>query len=264
VQAHKGAAVLLARRAGASPREATIDSKGPLSSVNALAENLRRAQDQVAEALAASGRTGEKVHIIGVSKYVDAELTRQLVEAGCRMLGESRPQSLWQKHAALADLGPIEWHMIGHLQRNKVARTLPLIDWLHSLDSLRLAETLNSEAAKLGKPIKVLIEVNATQDASKTGLGPSEVPALMESLLKLPALQIRGLMTMSTEHASRDQILREFTSVRELRDRLQQQCGTAVQLDQLSMGMSSDFPLAIAAGATMVRLGSVLWEGVAP
>ena len=216
----------------------------------------------MAEALSTSGRANETVRIIGVCKYVDAELTRQLVAVGCRDLGESRPQSLWHKHAALADLGPIQWHMIGHLQRNKVARTLPMIDWLHSLDSLRLAETVSSEAMKLSQPLKVLIEVNATQDATKTGLSPSEVPELLEHLLKLPALHIRGLMSMSTEHASRDQILREFMSVRELRDRLQQHYGTAVQLSELSMGMSSDFDIAIAAGATMVRLGSILWEGV--
>lgn len=233
----------------------------------ALERNYRRAVEQVGEALAACGRQGEAVRIIGVTKYVDVELTRRLVEAGCRILGESRPQSLWAKHAALSDLntderGAIEWHLIGHLQRNKAARTVPLIDWLHSLDSLRLAETLNSEAVKLGRPLKVLLEVNATEDASKTGLPPAEAPALMERLLQLPGLRVRGLMAMSTEQASADQALREFTSVRELRDSLQQQFGAAVDLSELSMGMSGDFAAGIAAGATMVRLGSILFEGV--
>lgn len=235
--------------------------------VGALERNYRRVVEQVDEALAACGRQGENVRIIGVSKYVDVERTRQLVLAGCRILGESRPQTLWQKHAALSDLnsaelGNIEWHLIGHLQRNKAARTVPLIDWLHSLDSLRLAETLNSEAIKLGRPLKVLLEVNMSEDASKTGLPPAEAPPLMERLLQLPGLQVRGLMAMSTEHASAEQALREFMSVRELRDRLQQQFGTAVDLDELSLGMSGDFAAGIAAGATMVRLGSILWEGI--
>jgi pyridoxal phosphate enzyme (YggS family) len=152
--------------------------------------------------------------------------------------------------------------MIGHLQRNKVTRTLPLIDWLHSLDSLRLAEALNSEALRQHRRLKVLVEVNATEDASKTGLPPAEVPPLLDRLVQLPGLDIRGLMAMSTENASSDQILREFMSVRELRDRLQAQYGEAIDLGELSMGMSSDFALGIAAGATMVRLGSILWEGV--
>lgn len=230
--------------------------------MNTVVQNFQRAREQVAEALAANGRAADSVRIIGVTKYVDDAQTRQLVEAGCRTLGESRPQALWHKHAALADAGPIEWHMIGHLQRNKVARTLPLIDWLHSLDSLRLAEALNSEALRQHRRLKVLVEVNATEDASKTGLPPAEVPPLLDRLVQLPGLDIRGLMAMSTENASSDQILREFMSVRELRDRLQAQYGEAIDLGELSMGMSSDFALGIAAGATMVRLGSILWEGV--
>ena len=226
-----------------------------------IADNYRSAQQQVAAALAASGRQAESVRIIGVSKYVDAELTRQLVEAGCRILGESRPQALWHKHAELADVGPIEWHMIGHLQRNKAARTVPIIDWLHSLDSLRLAETLNSEARKIDKRLKVLIEVNPTKDDTKTGLLASDVPTLLDALSNMPALEVRGLMAMSSEQAADDQIKREFASVRELRDRLQQRCGDDFDLSQLSMGMSHDFAIAIAAGATMVRIGSMLWSG---
>ena len=230
--------------------------------VTLIEENFRRAQQQVAEALTASGRQGESVRIIGVSKYVDADQTKQLVEAGCRILGESRPQALWHKHTQLTDAGPIEWHMIGHLQRNKVARTVGLIQWLHSLDSSRLAESLNNEAAKIGQTLIVLLEVNVTQDASKTGLLPSDVPALLEVLTKLRSLEVRGLMAMSTEHASDDQIKREFESVRELRDRLQMQWTDAFHLSELSMGMSHDFAIAIAAGATMVRLGSILRSGV--
>lgn len=231
--------------------------------MNRIEENFRRASQQVAEALLACGRPADSVRIIGVTKYVDVELTRQLVDAGCRDLGESRPQTLWRKHAELNAAGPIEWHMIGHLQRNKVARTVPLVDWVHSIDSLRLAETLSSEVQKIGKSLSVLVEVNATQDATKTGLPPGEVPELTERLLELPGLRLRGLMAMSTEHATDDQIMNEFTTVRELRDRLQDRCGNAAQLSELSMGMSGDFALGIAAGATMVRLGSILWEGVA-
>jgi pyridoxal phosphate enzyme (YggS family) len=249
------------------------------ASASVLERNYRRAVELVRETLVDCGRPQDAVRIIGVTKYVDVQRTRQLVEAGCRILGESRPQALWQKHAALSEpqlasdrtsenansavpAGQIEWHLIGHLQRNKAARTVPLIDWLHSLDSLRLAETLSSEASKLGRPLKVLVEVNATEDTSKTGLAPTDLAPLMERLLELPGLQVRGLMAMSTEHASADQALREFTSICQLRDRLQQQFGAAVDLRERSMGMSGDFVAGIQAGATMVRLGSILWEGV--
>lgn len=230
--------------------------------MNALGQNLHRAQLEVAAALQACSRAADSVRIVGVTKYVDDQWTEQLVRAGCRILGESRPQTLWQKHAALAGCGPIEWHMIGHLQRNKAARTVPLIDWLHSLDSLRLAETLNSEARKCGKKLKVLIEVNATQDAGKTGIAPDDVQPLLEKLLPMDSLEVRGLMAMSTDGATDDQVLREFTTVRLLRDRLQGQYTDALDLGELSMGMSSDFAIGIAAGATMVRLGSTLWQGV--
>ncbi|MCC6511978.1 MAG: YggS family pyridoxal phosphate-dependent enzyme [Pirellulaceae bacterium] len=243
-----------------------------------LQRNIERARYQVNEALVAAGRPANSVRIVAVSKYVDAQLTWQLVQAGCHELGESRPQSIWQKHQALNELAtaastsnstssstqPIQWHMIGHLQRNKAARTIPLIQWLHSLDSLRLAETVSSEAVKLGKPLKVLIEINATEDQSKTGLPASEVPGLLERLLLLPGLEIRGLMAMSTEGAAPEQALREFHAVRELRDQLQTQFGQACQLNELSLGMSGDFAQGIAAGATMVRLGSLLWEGIIP
>lgn len=246
-----------------------------------LQRNLQRAQTQIAEALEACGRGSQPVRLVAVSKYANVDLTRQLVRAGCRALGESRPQSLWEKHAALVGINSatsvgrqavndeggstsdeIEWHMIGHLQRNKAARTVALIDWLHSLDSLRLAETLNIEAAKRAQPLKVLVEVNASQDANKTGLPRAEVPALIERLLAMPALQVRGLMAMSTEPAPTDQALREFNAVRELRDSLSQQFAPELDLRELSMGMSNDFAAGIAAGATMVRLGSLLWEGV--
>lgn len=232
--------------------------------MNAVEQNFRRALEQVAEAIEKCGRHKDSVRVIGVTKYVSEDLTRQLVLAGCRDLGESRPQSLWQKHASIADShsGPhqLSWHLIGHLQRNKVAKTIPLIDWLHSLDSLRLAQTVHLESLKRTEPLNVLVEVNVSSDASKTGLQASQVPKLMEDLLHLDGFKIRGLMAMSTENATQDQALREFTQVRQLRDQLQSQFGSAIDLSELSMGMSGDFLAAIAAGSTMVRLGSILWK----
>lgn len=239
-----------------------------------LRQNLERVLEQVEQARVAAARPPDSIRLIGVSKYVDAALTWQLVEAGCSELGESRPQSIWQKHQSFVDseamdrhadsppLSQVHWHMIGHLQRNKVARTLPLIEWLHSLDSVRLAEAINVEALKQSKRLKCLLEVNATEDLTKTGLPPEQAGQVLEHVLTLPGIEVRGLMSMSTEGAAADQARREFESVRALRDRLQSRLGSACQLDELSMGMSGDFPQAIAAGATMIRVGSSLWSGL--
>ncbi len=245
-------------------------SSGNHSVQERLQQNRAKVQEQVAEALALAGRSADSVMMVAVSKYVNADLTWQLVEAGCMELGESRPQSIWQKHESFVDrcsstdspMVGLHWHMIGHLQRNKVARTLPLIEWLHSLDSLRLAEAISAEAVKQSRRLKCLLEVNATQDTTKTGLPLDEARQVLEQILALPGIEVRGLMSMSTENAPPDQALREFESVRVLRDQLQTQFGSACQLTELSMGMSGDFPQAIAAGATMIRVGSLLWEGI--
>ena len=235
-----------------------------------LQQNIGSVLEQVDAALSAAGRAAGSVRVIAVSKYVNAALTWQLVEAGCLELGESRPQVIWQKHQSFIDehadataLQSVSWHMIGHMQRNKVARTLPLISWLHSLDSLRLAEAMSAEAVKQSLSIQCLLEVNATSDATKTGLPLKQAAPALEQILSLPGIKICGLMSMSTEGSEADQARREFESVRLLRDELQTQFGSACALQELSMGMSGDFPQAIAAGATMIRVGSLLWRDIA-
>lgn len=238
-----------------------------------IAENWRRVQSEVAAAAADAGRDPNEVLIIGVSKYVDIDLTTQLVEAGCAVLGENRPQNLWNKADLLkAAHREVQWHLIGHLQRNKIRRTLPYLSWLHSLDSLRLAEALNTELATANanaastttpsRRLNVLLEVNMTQDATKTGMMASEVPAVVDKLLELQYLQLSGLMAMSSRESGGDETRREFAAVQQLRSELQTRVGDAARLDQLSMGMSGDYREAIAEGATMVRIGSSLWHNI--
>lgn len=228
-----------------------------------IAENWQRVNAEVADAAAKAGRSAADVMLVGVTKYVDVDLTAQLFDAGCNSLGENRPQNLWGKADQFAQQGrKATWHLIGHLQRNKIRRTLPHIDWLHSLDSLRLAQALSAEAGASGIELKVLLEVNVTQDLSKTGLPRTELVDVAEQLLALPNLQLRGLMAMCSLESASDVARREFAEVREIRDNLQTQFGSQVQLDQLSMGMSGDFHEAIAEGSTMVRIGSSLFAGV--
>jgi pyridoxal phosphate enzyme (YggS family) len=236
-----------------------------------IAENLAAVRGRIAAAAARSGRAADAITLLAVTKYVSAEIVRLLVEAGCRELGESRPQELWDKAAALADL-PVRWHMVGHLQRNKVRRTLPLVAMIHSIDSPRLLEAVEHELA--GAPddparqsrgdgrLPVLLEVNTSGEAAKGGFAPDGVERLLEELSSYPHLSVRGLMCMAALEGGLDEARRDFAALRELRDRLRSGCPPGVTLDELSMGMSGDFPVAIEEGATIVRVGSALFEGV--
>jgi len=228
-----------------------------------IRENLTRVQTAIAEATARAGRATEAVKLVGVTKYVGSEIVRALVDAGLSVLAESRPQQLWDKAASLADL-PIRWHQIGHLQRNKVRRTLPIIAMVESVDSIRLAAAINQVAGELELCVPVLLEVNISAETAKHGFAPAEVQAALPSLAEMNHLEVRGLMAMAGLEADVDGARRQFAAVRTLRDRLQTDCDARIDLRELSMGMSADFEIAIEEGATVVRVGSALFEGVLP
>ncbi len=232
-----------------------------------LCSNLAAVRGRIAEACRRAGRRIGDVTLVGVTKYVSADLATQLAEAGCHDLAESRPQALWAKADALAALVPApRWHLVGHLQRNKVRRTLPVLTLLHSLDSRRLLETLDAEARPTGRPCEVLVEVNLAGDPERTGLPPDQVAPLLEAAAACTHVRVRGLMGMASVPEGREAAAtsrRQFAGLRELRDRLRSIVSPPVSLDELSMGMSEDFEEAILEGATLVRVGSALWEGVA-
>lgn len=227
-----------------------------------LAENLETVRRRIAEAARRAGRDPAQVRLVAVTKYVSAETVRRLVEAGCRALGESRPQQLWAKAAALADL-PIEWHLVGHLQRNKVLRTLPLAAWIHSVDSVRLLETIDRAAAELALRPKVLLEVHISGEATKQGFAAEELEGVVAEAARFAHVEVRGLMGMAGLEGGLDAARRQFARLRALRDRLRQVCPSSIELAELSMGMSGDYEAAIAEGATLVRVGSALFEGIA-
>lgn len=227
-----------------------------------IAENWRRLVDSVHAAAIAAGRSPESVRIVGVSKYVDVATTRLLVAAGCHDLGESRPQSLWTKAAEVIEPN-LRWHMIGHLQRNKVRRTLPIAALIHSIDSVRLAETIDAEAEVSGRVVQGLLEVNISGDQAKHGFAAEAVPEALDAISRLPHLHIRGLMAMAAEEGDSAAARRNFEDLRELRDSLVEcRLPEHLSLNELSMGMSGDFVEAIAAGATLLRIGSRLFEGL--
>lgn len=216
---------------------------------------------QVADTLKRTGRPLDAVQVIGVTKYVDVKLTEYLVNAGCHRLAESRPQALWAKSAALADQ-KIDWHLIGHLQRNKAKKTVQMLSTMHSLDSDRLLRQIESDLDPRTSPLQLLLEVNISGDVSKTGISIADAELLLTHWMDRdhrPAnMEIAGLMGMGSLTGSSDTTRREFSLLRELRDTWSSRFG--LPLTELSMGMSDDFEIAIEEGSTMVRIGSLLFQ----
>jgi pyridoxal phosphate enzyme (YggS family) len=225
-----------------------------------LEQRLAAAGERIAAACRRAGRTREQVTLVAVTKTVSPEVAALLPELGVLDLGENRPQELWRKAAALP--ASVRWHLIGHLQRNKVARTLPLVHRVHSADSVRLLRAIEDDLVKRNATLDVLLEVNASDEASKHGFAPADVPGLAPELAALRNVRVAGLMTMAAYEADAERCRPTFAALRKLRDDLQRLVAARHTLEHLSMGMSNDFEVAIEEGATLVRLGSVLFEGL--
>ena len=226
-----------------------------------LADNLALVQQRIADAALRSGRKADDVLLVAVTKYVGLEIIEPLIDAGASVLGESRPQQFWPKAEALAD-SPIHWHMIGQLQRNKIRRTLPLVELVHSAESLRLVEAIDRIAGELSLRTPILLEVNISGNEAKHGFSPADLEGNLTDFEAFPNVEIRGLMCMAGLGTDADGARGDFAALRELRDRLRGNCPPGVSLDELSMGMSGDYEAAIEEGATIVRVGSALYEGI--
>jgi pyridoxal phosphate enzyme (YggS family) len=225
-----------------------------------LKSNLETIRTQIAAAALDAGRHADEVTLVAVTKYVEPDTARALVDLGCFDLGESRPQQLWEKAEALQDL-PVRWHQIGHMQRNKLRRSLPLIHLLHAGDSMRLLQSVDKEAEQSKQCVNVLLEVNVSGDSTKHGFSPSELKENLDEILALENLKVNGLMTMAARDGGAAVAAANFQTLVSLRDELFE-LKPELNLPELSMGMSGDFEAAIAAGATLVRVGSALFEGV--
>jgi pyridoxal phosphate enzyme (YggS family) len=226
-----------------------------------IADNLAKVRERIDSAAVSVGRDPSEVKLVAVSKYVGVVETAALLDAGCHCLGESRPQQIWDK-AVAPELANAEWHLIGHLQRNKVRRTLPLVNLIHSIDSLRLLETIDSIASEVNLTSQVLLEVNCSGDESKDGMSTNELQSVLAKASDLSNVKICGLMTMATLNGGEKIAERNFSTLREIRDDVQRECPSEAVLAELSMGMSQDFEAAIRQGATVVRVGSLLFEGL--
>ena len=221
-----------------------------------LAEILADVKARIAAACARSGRNPEDVEIIAVTKTHGAEVVQEAWENGLATVGENKVQeAAWKKPASVS--GP-SWHLIGHLQGNKVRPALELFDFIHSVDSVKLADRINAIADDIGAQPHILLEVNVSGEKSKSGMKPEEVePTLRHILEACPRLTVEGLMTMAPFAEDPEEARPYFRRLRELRDDLEQRL--AVGLPRLSMGMSGDYEVAVEEGATWVRLGTVLF-----
>ncbi len=226
-----------------------------------LSENLHSVEQRISEAARRSGRGRDDITLVAITKYVDSNIAASLHAAGCQHLGESRPQELWEKADQLTGL-PIVWHLVGHLQRNKVRRTLDYTSRIHSVDSLRLIKAIEKNAKELNHDVSILLEVNVSGESAKHGFDAESIDTTFDFLSTAEHIKVRGLMCMAGWGVDQQLVRQQFTILRQLRDRLINQVPENVTLDDLSMGMSGDFEIAIEEGATIVRIGSVLFEGI--
>lgn len=227
-----------------------------------IEDNVRRVQERI-EAARRRRAGAEPVTLVAVTKGRAPELIRRAIAAGISEIGENRVQEAKAKWPALESAfagGGVRRHMVGHLQRNKVGTALEFFDMVQSVDSLRLARKISGHAGLSGGRVPVLLQVNGGSEETKFGFAPEEVEAVVPEIAELPGLALAGLMTLAPEAAPEATLRGLFADLRQRFDRLSDSF-PALSLRHLSMGMSSDFEIAVEEGATMVRIGSALFEG---
>lgn len=214
-----------------------------------IARNLHDVERRIAQAAQRAGRAPAEITIVAVTKGLTAQAIEAALEAGIRHIGENRVQEAREKIARLSNLQPCPtWHMVGHLQTNKVKTAVEIFDIIHSIDSLRLAEALSGRARNT---VPVLLQVNISGEEPKSGFSEAELPKAAEDVARLPMLKVKGLMTIAPLVSDPEEVRPIFRRLRELRDYL--------GLEHLSMGMSDDFEVAVGEGATMVRIGRAIF-----
>ena len=230
--------------------------------MSVIAANLQAVNHDIAAAAQQAGRAPSDVMLLAVSKTVSAARVREAVAAGQRAFGENYVQEGVEKIAALDDLrGQLQWHFIGPLQSNKTRPVAEQFDWVHAIDRLRIAERLSAQRPAGLPPLQVCIQVNISDEDTKSGVAPAEVPALAQAIAQLPNLRLRGLMVIPTPHADPEQRRPSFRRAKALFDALAAQFAG---VDTLSMGMSDDFAIAVAEGSTLVRIGTALFGARPP
>lgn len=258
------------QRTGALPGAARRDILRSMAATkNKIAGNLARVRDNVAAACARVGRDPGEVGIVAVTKAVDFDTVRNALDAGLTELGENRAQQLASRAEEMAAYlqrrrnalpAPVRWHMVGHLQRNKVRHVLGVADMIHSVDSLRLAEEINNRAENAGRAVDVLLQVNCSQETQKSGCAVGAATHLAELICTLKSLRLLGLMTMAPLVDDPEGARPAFVRLRELFEEMRHEKIGGQRLRHLSMGMTQDYTVAVEEGATILRIGTALFE----
>ena len=222
-----------------------------------VTESYKAVDRRVCEAAARAGRDRQEIVLIAVSKTKPVELVLELADAGVKDFGENHAQELVQKYDVIHE--GINWHFIGHLQRNKVKYVVGRACLIHSVSSMRLAEEINKESLKKGVVSDILMEVNIADEETKSGISEEEAEALLRQISTLPALRVKGLMAIAPPVEDPEENRRYFRQMRELKEKFRTLGLPHVDLTELSMGMTGDFEVAIEEGATMVRVGTAIF-----
>lgn len=223
-----------------------------------MKERLARIRKRIADAAVACGRDPESVRLVAVSKTMDAGRVARAIDAGAAILGENYIQEARDKFNALYDR-PVVWHFIGHLQSNKAKYAVRMFDLIHSVDSLKLARALDKEARKNDKAQDILVQVNISREETKSGIGETGAVELVTQIAGLENIRVKGLMTMPPFFDAPEQARPYFRQLARLRDRIVEANIPGVCMQELSMGMTGDFEVAIAEGATLVRIGTAIF-----
>jgi pyridoxal phosphate enzyme (YggS family) len=223
-----------------------------------LKQRLEQIRLRIRQAAESCNRDADSVRLVAVSKTIAADIVKEAIEAGVTILGENYVQEARDKFKALAQY-PVSWHFIGHLQSNKARHAVRLFDLIHSVDSLKLAHELDKHAGKLEKIQQILVQVNISAEDTKSGISTDEAPRLIAEISRLKNLAVKGLMTMPPYFYQPQKVQPFFAALRELRDQISEQSLPNVSLDELSMGMTGDFEVAIKEGATLVRIGTAIF-----
>lgn len=223
-----------------------------------IKHRLETLENRVYEAADSVGRPRDSVKLVAVSKTHSFLTVQKAIDAGARIFGENYIQEAAEKIEKLS-AHPISWHFIGHLQRNKAKYAVKLFDLIHSVDSLKLAEELDKRAANIGKIQNILIQVNISEEETKSGVSHDDALELMRRISKLNSVSVKGLMTMPPFFDEPEKARPYFVALRKLKERIEQESIPHISMEELSMGMSGDFEVAIQEGATLIRVGTAIF-----
>ena len=223
-----------------------------------MRQRLEQIKQRIRQAAESCNRDAESVRLVAVSKTIATERVKDALECGVTILGENYIQEAREKFNALVQY-PVGWHFIGHLQSNKAKYAVRLFDLIHSVDSLKLARELHKQAQKADKVQAILVQVNISGEGTKSGISAKEAPGLISEISRMENLSIKGLMTMPPYFYQPEKVRPFFAALRQLRDEIKNQAPANVSMQELSMGMTGDFEVAIQEGASLVRIGTAIF-----